>query len=435
MGTDNRDNRTPFQIEQENEARGRNSQIVDDAGNQVGADPQQEYIDDATGEPADRARPVPQDRQREAEPEPVVVDRRPPGDIKRAQIAARFKHTDPGEDDVPFNGDATDPEMQYGSVARKTLTPEPGDSAVGSQIEPEPDPEPQPKLTKLVIRGKDVWLTDAQILERASKVEAGDSYLDEGRRLMEEARVILNKAKRGGQDPQHPEDQTHTQDDGLNPDPELDGQHPDQLEQAIEEIQFGDPKQAASKIRQVIEQAADESSNKRQRTRLLDNDLAKSQDDLRAFYADHPELVKDDNANVVLLKNVYDIYRADIAKLGIDPSQIPKDDIELANWYRFYRVDGKPVKSARAVFDQALTEYNRWRGVSPNQTQQQQQRAAPRIDVNVDRTERRRNIPNQPNRAVAPRPDVQQQAPQRKSRHQIIMDMKRSRGRPVPSDA
>lgn len=428
------DNRTPFQVAQDKEAETRNRQ-TGESGEDLGRDPLQSPIDDNTGAndgvdlSIDRSRDAGGDDDRGGD-EPVV-DKRPPSDIKRAEIMARFKRNRDGEEDAAFNGDPNDPEMQYGKFGRKTETPEPGETIVGSrQEEQRQEPQEQPEKRKLIIRGREVFLTEAEILARASQVEAADSYLEESRQLLAEARDIRNSAKRDGQGSQHPEDRSGTQDDDLNLDRQTDDQHPDPLAQAIEEIQFGDPKEAAGKLRKVITQAADESADARQQQRLIDNDLAVSQRDLRAFMDQNPDLAKDEVANVVLEKYMYDIYRDDITKLGVDPTQLPKDNNDLAYLHRLYRVKGHQVRTAKEALEDSKSRFNKWRGVGPKPAQQQQ-RQQPRVEVNVDRDARRMNIPSQPTRAVAPRPDAVRQAPTRKTRHDIIMDMRRSRGRPV----
>lgn len=431
------DNRTPFQIQQDEEAEGRNAAIIDRAGNKLGADPHQTPIDDNLGETDPPGR---QPRAREVEPEPreedEVVDRRSPGDIKRAEIAARFKRNKDGEGAVPFNGNPNDPEMLYGRAGRAQDTDlEPGDddpSIVGSRQQ-EPREDEPPKKRKLIILGQEVWLTDAEILERASKVSAADTYLEEGRQLLKDAREIKNSAKRTGQEPQNPEDRTGTQDDQLNLDATEHDQHPDELEAAIEEIQFGDPKNAAEKIRKVIAAASDQSADRRQLDRLINNDVVASKKQLQAFMDQNPDLAKDGTANVIMESYMYDIYREDITKLGIDPALIPTNTDELANWHRFYRVRGDDVRSTSQALTTAKTRFDTWRGVAPKPTDRQRA-AAPRIQVSVDRDRRREAIPNSPSRAASPRPDANVQAPQRKSRHQIIMDMKRARGFPVPRD-
>lgn len=428
-------NLTPAQIEQEQEGARRNRPIVDDAGNEVGADQRQTPINDGTGNELDP--PIRQQRQTDGEGgdgEGVAAPfRGSPSDQKRMEIAARFKRNKDGESDPPFNGNPNDPEMQYGKVARQQLEPEPGESIVGSRVEPEPRAaqiDEQQMITRTV-RGKSVTKTLSEWLEDASKVSAADSYMDEGRALLEDARALRrDTATRTGQEPHHPEGQTGAQDDDLNLDRGTDRQHPDDLIAAIEEIQFGDPKKAARDIRKVIAQASDESADARQLKRLIDNDLAVSQTSLREFMDQNPELKNDERTGEALEAEMYRIYREDITNLGIDPALIPKDNNEVANWHRFYRVDGKNVKTAAQCLIEAKSRFDTWRGV-PSSPKPAPQRQQPRIEVDVDRRDRRLNIQNQPSRAVAPRPDAVRQAPERKSRHDIIMEMRRSRGRPV----
>lgn len=428
------DNRTPFQVAQDDEASGRNATT----GERYDGD-FTTPIDDTTGERND---PPLRAQQREADDidsdgGQQVVDNRPRADIEREEIAKRFKRKrieDDGE--VPYNGDPNDPENLYGKVARRQIEPEQGqDRLIGGvqeDIEPTQRQEQQPKLTKIVVRGKDVWLTNDQILERASKVEAADSYLEESRQLLTEAREIKRGA-RAAPGSQHPEDQTGAQDDGLNREAGEGDQHPDALVQAIEEIQYGDPKEAASKIRTVIAQASDESADKRQKSRLISNDVAKSQSELRAFMDKNPKLRDDEDANVMMEKYMYDIYREDMIQLGLKPEVLPKDNDELANWHRFYRVEGHNVRGTATALEDAKTRFTKkWSGESTGQGEQrQQQRRETQVDVNVDRTARRRNIPTQPTRAVSPRPDEQREAPQRQSRTDIIMGMRKQRGQPV----
>ena len=171
------DTRTPFQITQAEEARNRNQQIMDDAGNNIGSDPHQDRIDAGTGNDLDPARELPERQERQQQEEQdAPIDRRSPGDIKRAEMAARFRKRTTEQDggDVPYNGDPNDPEMKYGKFGRTPdAEPEDVDTVVGSRTEPEvieQRQEQQPQKKKLIIRGKEVWLTDAEILARASQV-------------------------------------------------------------------------------------------------------------------------------------------------------------------------------------------------------------------------------------------------------------------------
>lgn len=53
--------------------------------------------------------------------------------------------------------------------------------------------DPQPKTYKLKINGREVELSEAEVIERAQKVEAADTYLNEARRIKKEAESNLHQ--------------------------------------------------------------------------------------------------------------------------------------------------------------------------------------------------------------------------------------------------
>lgn len=384
-----------------------------DAGNGI-----EDALDTGTGEGDAPAR------------EPTVEDlvprgkpiQRSPADDARLAIAARFKRGN----EVPFNGDLTDPEMIYGEAGRQpSLEPEPDPSIVGEVLEPEPEPVAQPATRKLKIRGQDVELTDDQILEAARKTLAADTYLEDARKLLEEAKTI--KAERAGRDPQPPEGRTDTQDDGLDSDDQQNRTRPPapDFKSVVEKIQYGDPEEAARDLETIVSDRVGKGVSEGHLTRLFDNDLAKSQQALKAFKVANPDLAADEIAQVVIERSMYAGYKEDIQKIGIDEAQIPTDPVALANWHRFYRINGYEVRSTADLLAKAKEKVVGWRGAAAPKPAARP--AAPRVAVNVDRTERRMAIPNQPTRAAVPRRDVQP-APQKTPGSDVVAEMRRARG-------
>ena len=384
-------------------------------------------ISDSTGEEGDdgyQPQRRTDDDDRGGRQKPIAMS---PADQARMDMAKRFKRQG-AEEDVPFNGNMNDPEMIHGQFGRQALEPEPVDE--GAPIAKAViAPAPEAKRT-LTVRGKQVEMTDNEILAAAQKTLAGDSYLDEARTLLEEAKQI--KAERAGRAPHHPEGEHNqgTQDDGQDFDAQ-DRQHPDELEEAIEQIQFGDPKEAAAKIRNVIKGVSEKEADEGQMRRLVKNDITKAQAVVKSFSDANPEIANDPIAAQALEQFVYKATRAEIEKLdGIDASKIPQNSAELANWHRFYRINGREVSTPAQLLETAKGEYLKWKGVS-EQPKPAPAKAAPRVVVNVDRTERRANIPNQPTRSMAPRPDAPAAQSQGKSRTDVIMNMRRQRGQTV----
>lgn len=403
---------------------------ADDAGNRA-PDPRVEPTLEDTGAGDDqvqagadeRSAPQPAERTK-----PIYMS---PSDEMRAQIAKRFKRDEEGE--VPFNGNPNDPEMMYGKHGR---APEQQVDPIEPEPEPAPQPAPEPKFT-IKVRGKDVHLTEAELLERASKVEAADSYLDESRDLMEQAARLKRENENRERDPANPhrpEGRANTQDDRTDPSLSADPQHPeDELEGAIEEVRYGtDSKEAAQKLRNVISKEANKAADTRQLTRLIGNDVAKSSNAMKTFIEANPDLANDEIASQVIEQQLYAIQREELLAMGVDEAKLPKDNAQLANWHRFQRVHGHAVSSPEQMLEAAKTRFVQWKGGAKQpQPQVQARKEAPRVEVNVNRDARRAQLPNQPTRSSAPPPQAQRQnngAPQARSRSDIIMGMRQQRG-------
>jgi hypothetical protein len=388
-------------------------------------------INDATGEEGDSGSPQRTenagDEDSSGRPKPIHMS---PSDQARIELAKKFRRQ-AVKDDVPFNGDMNDPEMLYGKSGREELEPDPAaPDLLVPAVKPVIQPD-APKTRTVTVRGKAVEMTDDEILAAAQKNLAADSYLDEARDLLQEAKQI--KAERAGRAPQHPEGDTQrTQDDELMNDPDEARQHPgDELEQAIEQIQFGDPKEAAAKIRKVMRDVSEKEADEGQMRRLVKNDIARVQVVLKTFSDANPTIANDKIAAQAIEQFVYDVTREEIERLGdVDPSKIPQNPAELANWHRFYRINGRSVSNPEALLESAKGRYLKWKGVSEKPVVPAA-KAAPRVVVNVDRTERRAAIPNQPTRSMAPRPDAQNRQPEGKSRSDVIMKMRQQRGQSV----
>lgn len=361
------------------------------------------------------------EQQTQPREKPIAMS---PQDQKRLEMANRFKR--PGAE-VPFDGDMTKPENLYGEIAAEALVPDPNEPEPG--VPAEQREQQQPRMITRTVRNQQITRTEDEWLELATKVDAADSYLEEGRALLEDAKRI--KAERAGQDPQHPEGRTSTQDHGQDDDHSNQERHnaPD-LKSVVEKIQFGDPEEAARELGAVINTTALKIANEGHIQRLVNNDLAKSKADLKAFREANPTLDNDPIASNVIENAVYRIYRDEIRSLGVEEALIPQDPKALADWHRLYRVHGREVSKPADVLVKAKAQLDSWRGAPPQKQATRPKETAPRVNVNVDRTERRMAIPVQPSRAVAPRrdaPPVQQES----SRKQAVAEMRRARGQLV----
>lgn len=358
---------------------------------------------------------------------------RSPQDDVRGQISARFRRAEP-EEERPFNGDLNDQENLYGEFGQEG-DPAPGEdeSIVGSQDEPPAKPVPQqtPTTRKIKVRGKEVELSDEDILAAAQKTLAGDSYMEEARALLDAAKEI--RGERTAPTRQHPDGTNSTQ-----PEPDAHGpvdpaQHPEpSLRDVVEKIQFGDPEEAAALLETAIDQRAEKKATKGQLERVFNQDLARSQQALKKFQEANTELANDEDFAILMEANMYRLYQEDIKKLGLTDAQIPKNKVELANWHRFYRVNGYEVRQTKDLLETSKTNVLKKMGradasaPSGKPQQQQQRKEAPRIQVNVDRDARRQQIPLQPQRSVTPRRDAT--GPAVRTGSDVVAQMRRARG-------
>lgn len=415
--------------------------------------------DDAgTGTAEDGARqstelaPLRQGQEREpqqrSKPEPI---KQSPHDDVRANIAARFRRAEPA-DERPFNGDMTDNEntmgevgrdpdddddlereaMRRASLAAQGLDPD----AIGTDFNPDTGEddgqqqlrtEQQPVKKKVKVRGRELELTDDEILAAAQKTLAGDTYLEEARQLLDEAKKI--RQTRAGQDHSTTGDQTG--EEGLNA-PDLDdGNTPlPTFKSVVEKIQFGDPEEAAQLLEQLVDNTSKKRANEGQLQRAFDQDLSRSQKALKAFSDANPDLAKDEIAAMAIEANMYKLYSEDMKALGLDESQIPKDKTARANWHRFYRVNGYEVRPTSELLNAAKDNFLKWRGGQQGQSGQPAPRKAqPRVEVNLNRENRdtrRAAIPNQPSRTSVPRRDAS--APAQKTGSDVVAGMRKARG-------
>lgn len=382
-------------------------------------EPAEGEIETRSGDGEGQRRPAP-------EPEKAEGPSMSPQDLKRQAMADRFKR--PAAEARPFDGDMTKAENLYGDVATEELQADPDLPEPGVPKDRQEPAPAAPRMITRVVRGKEVTKSEDEWLALAMKVDAADTYLEESRQLLEDAKRI--RQERTGQDAQHPEHRTEARDDRTDVDDTQTSRRPGiDLKAVVEEIQFGDPTVAAEKLAQAIDNVATKQVNEGHIARLVSNDLARSKLDLKAFADANPDIASNEIASSVMEQSIYKVFREEIKALGVDEAQIPKDPKTLADWHRLYRVHGHSVSKPAEVFEKAKVMLDTFRG-APAAPKPAPRKDAARVEVNVDRTERRMAIPVQPSRAVAPRRDAPV-VKQEDSRKEAVREMRRARHQPV----
>jgi len=389
----------------------------------------------------------PKQDQEGDELESGVIDRKPiqrsPHDDVRSSIAARFRRAEP-EDERPFNGDMQDPENIYGTVGagddEEGLTDDEVDARAAAResrtVKPpqppkeegEDDSTTSQRMITRIVRGKKTTMSEQEWLDRAAQVTAADSYLAEAREILKGAKELRGRSP---PDRQHPDGGEGAVEDDLDREAPAEGevQHPGPtFRDVVSKIQYGDPDDAAAELERLIDERASRKASEGQLQRAYDQDLARSQAALKVFADANKDLASDEYASMAIERGMYHLYKEDILALGITEEQLPRTTNELANWHRFYRMNGYEVRGTKELLETSKDRFVQWRGGSRSDSNQRSttKRPAPSIQVNVQRDERRMAIPNQPTRAAVPRRDAQ--TPVRQSGSDVVAAMRRQRG-------
>jgi hypothetical protein len=396
----------------------------------------------------------------EATPGDPATGKRPISlaDNKRNAIVSRFKQQrDTSADDdvaelLAFANHGIPPELAKPAPQQKQRAapvdlgepepehePEPTTEEKATEFtSDEPEPEPvKPAKRKLKVRGAEVELTEDELLAAAQRGLAGDSYLDESRRKLDEVNDLLRTTKTRAEPaspsavhPGAPAGTTAEPSPGADSDGNTTQKSP--LTKVVELLQFGDPEEAAQELdRHIDNRAAQRSQATLQRERLR-NETTRSARFLKEFADQHPDLANDGFASAAMERRLFELQREDLVQLaqqfGKDDTAVPTSPAEIAKWHLYYRTEGHPVRDVPTLLKQSKDDFVKWKGTGKS-NEPPTVKAAPRIEVQVDRSQRRQAIPTQPSRTGTPRPDAQQPANAPRDRSAIVREMQQKRGR------
>lgn len=412
--------------------------------------------DGAPQDPLDgRAAPAPQPQGDQPQ------TRQPPKtggifDDKRAAIVARFRaerNAPVGETDeiTDFTRSGGMPEdfRQFDQATGADVQPQPDAPAAEEGAQPAPDAaaappaaEP-PKTVKLTVHGKEKELTFDEVIAQAQIALASDNILDAAKTKLKDIEAleadVRNRVQRGDSPGQHQAGPAAHP--AGQPDPSADPSNTteDPFQKMVEAIQFGDPAEARTIVQNTIGQVAQAATQQALANNRLQQDAIAGQKAKADFEAKHPDIAADPNAVAVMERNIFDQQAADLKALNVDLNRIRNDGLpatpaDIANYHQALRADGRfAVRSIEQMFDNAHKNFLEWKGIKPNpaadlpapptppQPPQQQRSPAPKVEITVDRQQRRQAAPPQPARP-APAPAPQPQAPRERS--DVIQAMK-----------
>lgn len=399
---------------------------------------------------------------------PAPVKPANPFDAKRARISERF-----GAMRAKENGggdtDLVNPDKIYGNVTAGPAVdpPDEGDPPPGDKTETTPktpaspgssDSKPaadKPEQMTLVVRGKTVTRTLAEVaslselsldevkadpqraIRYAQKQMAGDLYLEETRQARRDtpSRTGPDNAGTRPASPAPEQERPATGDDAPDQPQDRRRTSDEDLAKLIEDIQIGDPKEIAPKLKAILAEAGRESASEvvqqNEGDRLLNNDRTNNVTAIKEFIADHPEVEGKPIISSAMAEALYAEYREDLTKAlvaeGMDQDEaadlVAKAEPDhVKNAHQRRRLGGDP--NVRKI-DKAMMEsaYERVKsqfgvtGVAPTPKQPQ--------DLSA-RQQRKENLPQQPRRASVP-PATPNAPPAPQSRRSIVAEMAQSR--------
>ena len=235
-----------------------------------------------------------------AEPPPAPIEEPPadrvpqrrmsPSDQARADIAARFtegREAEPG--DKPFSGDMNDPALM-GAHAQQEEPLEPEPNAPEPGVPPTPEPAPQPRKIKVKVRGVEQELSEEEVVAAAQRGLAGDTYLEDARRLADDAaRERQQNSARTSQSGEHPAGQEGANRETGEPGDGL--EHPERLRPfkgLVEKLQYAsDPEEIERELENTLPPLIDRAAQQQSRTAIvadrMRDELARSQHALSVF--------------------------------------------------------------------------------------------------------------------------------------------------------
>ena len=390
------------------------------------------------------------ERAEGAEGDAAPLRRVTPADEQRNRLADRFKQRRAAAGgQLDFHGDHRDPTQVYGQLAvpddgRRTRedggqTTEdrgqtPAFAGAGSQDQPDPSsvPASSDQLYRAKVNGVDVLLTEDQVLAEAQKSLAASD-------LLAQAKQVYRGVKQGAPSlPAAPNQGDDPASGGSAPQPDpLPNQEPS-IAELVAELQSGDPDAAGAKLEQTIESRAQRVAGNAAREAVLreriERELATARRVLGTFEAANADLARDEFAREAVERQVYREYGEDLKALGIPVDHIPQDPVTRASWHNQLRATGAPVRDVGTILTAARDRFVAWRGGGPNGQPKPQPQAArtapPRMEVSVNRDDRRAVLPTQPTRASVP-PKAASAAPPQRSRSDVIAGVRKSRGQIV----
>jgi hypothetical protein len=249
---------------------------------------------------------------------------------------------------------------------------------------PDAPAEPTGKV-RLRVRGQQIDVDPEELLALAQKGSAGDSYLAESRRILDEAkqqaREMVEAAK------------VQAELDGLR---SRQGVSPQDLDEVYNTIAYSDPDEGKEALARVVNEKAAELTQQQAEAR----EIERSKQAMTAWVQQNEDLARDDIAMGAMQHRLFNYFREDWQRVGFDVRQLQSDD-QVVSMHMKMRAGNHGVRPMSEIFDRAKDDFLAWRGGARpapranGSAPQRPRQAEPRLEINVDRSARRAQIPTQ----------------------------------------
>lgn len=296
--------------------------------------------------------------------------------------------------------------------------------------------EPAQTRHKLKVHGRELELSQEEIIAHAQKSLAADGLLDDAKRMREEHRQMLEEIRAANQNrtEEPSKGQKKAEEPATKPDTA-------ELDRIIDRIQVGDKEEAAAAlmefgddIRNRIEQRVEERiGNLDERIAATTRQTAEAERrreqtmaTLNEFADDYPEFKTNESLQTALAHETAKVMKTHLIEAGVQPetlSGIQREhklsEMEAVSWaYRSLRDGGFDVPDNASLLRTAGDTLRKNFGVKREPAPQ------PNANVPADRQERKQNMAPQPRRASAPPTTETQERNRDDARRQAVRQMK-----------
>ena len=213
----------------------------------------------------------------------------------------------------------------------------------------------------------------------------------------------------------------------------------EELTAALEEVQLGDPREAAAKVTKIIDSRVKSGARAISLEDQISGDFDQTMREYGSFANANADLMKDPATQGAIRELLFEEYRQDLRNLGLRPEEIPTNTDHLAGVHRIHRVRTGRLRDTTKLLEAAKQSYLNWREGKPPASPPRDpspktpaSRSAPelgadgRVRVTVDRSTNRQAMPPQTPRGSTAPPALNQQ-PTPSTRAQTIAAMREAR--------